>query len=202
MPIVHIICATLKEDASEEAVAHALALGRALPSAEGVWHTTLGRSVNHLVAATWLDGRDALEPFAASPVHMAFIMRGLAPCIRGMWSAAVESEAAPPATAESMWVFALQSQETLFEWQVRDLLTAVDTLPGLAAVGVTVEERERYRAGGVVCLVPGEAAPFDDALAAARAQWGELAESIVECKVEVIPLRPTTDRDSSTAHDR
>lgn len=202
MPIVHIICATLKDDASEEAVAHALDLGRALPRAEGVRHGILGQSAGYLVAATWLEGRDALEPFAASPAHMAFIMRGLAPCIRGMWSAAVESDAEPPASVDSMWVFALQSQETLFEWQVRDLLVAVDTLPGLAAVGVTVEERERYRAGGVVCLVRGEAALFDAALGAARAEWGEPAESIVECKVEVIPLRPTRDTEPDTAHDR
>ncbi len=202
MPIVHIICATLKDDASEEAVTHALDLGRALPSAEGVQHSILGRSPQHLVAATWLEGRAALEPFAASPVHMAFIMRGLAPCIRGMWSAAAESDVVPPRDVESMWVFALQSQETLFEWQVRDLLAAVDGLPGLAAVGVTVEERERYRAGGVVCLVPGEAALFDPALGAARAEWGDLAESIVECKVEVIPLRPGADTEPGAVHDR
>jgi hypothetical protein len=201
MPIVHVICATLKPDAAEDAVAHAMDLGRALPAALGVQHSILGRSADRLVAVTWLEGREALEPFAASPVHMAFIMRGLAPCIAGMWSAAVESEAAPPASVDAMWVFALRSVETLFEWQVRDLLASVAALPGMAAVGATVEERERYRAGGVVCLAD-DADAFDAALASARGTWGALAESLVEAKVEVIPLRPGGDNGAAAAHDR
>ena len=202
MPIVHVICAMLRSDASEEAVADAVRLGRMLLRAHGVRHALLGRAGDRLVAATWLDGRDALEPFAASPVHMAFIMRGLAPCIRGMWSAAIESDVEPPADTEAIWVFALQSIDTLFEWQVRDLLQAVGALPGAAAVGVTVEERERYRAGGVVCLAPRDAAAFDAAIASARAAWEPLAASLVEAKVEVIPLPPEGDRSPRPAHDR
>ncbi|MGE3857783.1 MAG: hypothetical protein AB7G21_12575 [Dehalococcoidia bacterium] len=202
MPIVHVICATLKPDAAEEAVAHAIALGRALPQAHGVRHAVLGRSADRLVAVTWLEGREALEPFAASPVHMAFIMRGLAPCIAGMWSAAVESDAAPPAAAVALWVFALRSVETLFEWQVRDLLGSVAALPGAAAAGPTVEERERYRAGGVVCLDAPDVAAFDAALRGARDGWGALAEALVEAKVEVIPLRHEGDSAAAPAHDR
>ena len=202
MPIVHVICATLRPDAAEDAVAHAIDLGRALPDALGVRHALLGRSADRLVAVTWLEGREALEPFAASPVHMAFIMRGLAPCIAGMWSAAVESDVEPPASTSVLWVFALRSVETLFEWQVRDLLASVATLPGAAAAGATVEERERYRAGGVVCLDATEAGAFEVALSAARAAWGELAASLVDAKVEVIPLRPDRDTGARTAQDR
>ena len=201
MPIVHVICATLKPDASEEAVAHAIDLGRQLLNADGVRHAILARSADQLVAVTWLEGRDALEPFAASPVHMSFIMRGLAPCIAGMWSAAVESEVAPPESTATLWVFALRSVDTLFEWQVRDLLASIATLPGAAAVGVTVEERERYRAGGVVCLDGDSASTFDAALASTRDTWGALAESLVETKVEVIPLASRGDNAAATGHD-
>ena len=133
---------------------------------------------------------------------MAFIMRGLAPCIRGMWSAAIESDVEPPTDTEAIWVFALQSIDTLFEWQVRDLLQAVGALPGAAAVGVTVEERERYRAGGVVCIAPRAAAAFDAAIDSARSAWGPLAASLVEAKVEVIPLPAAGDTGPGTAHDR
>lgn len=189
MPIVHVICATLKPDAIEDAIAHAIDLGRVLSSAHGVQRAILGRAEDRLVAVTWLDGRDALEPFAASPMHMSFIMRGLAPCIRGMWSAAVETDVEAPAQIDALWVFALQSVETLFEWQVRDLLQSVAMLPGTAAVGVTLEERERYRAGGVVCLDASESNEFDTALAASRPAWAALNAPIVESKVEVIPLR-------------
>lgn len=192
MSIVHVICATLRPGVSEEAVAHAVALGRALPEARGVRAVLLGRGADRLVAVTWLDGREALEPFAASPVHMAFIMRGLAPCITGMWSAGVETATPPPAESAgepaALWVFALRSVDTLFEWQVRDLLASVAALPGTAAAGATVEERDRYRAGGVVWLNADEAASFDGTLAGTRATWGTLAESLVDAKVEVIPL--------------
>ena len=88
MPIVHIIGATLKDDASEEAVTHALDLGRALPSAEGVQHSILGRSPQHLVAATWLEGRAALEPFAAADAGIDTV-RDAAP-------AEVSASALPP----------------------------------------------------------------------------------------------------------
>src|SRR3990172_7724952 len=98
MGILHVICATLRPDASEQAIAHAITLARDLARAEGARHAVIGRSPDRLVAVTWLAGREALEPFAASPAHMSFIMRGLAPCISGMWSAAVESDVAPPET--------------------------------------------------------------------------------------------------------
>ncbi len=202
MPIVHVVCATLKPDAAEDAIDHAIDLGRALSSAEGVQHALLGRGGDRLVAVTWLDGREALEPFAASPMHMAFIMRGLAPCIRGMWSAAVETDAAPPSDVEAMWVFALPSADTLFEWQVRDLLQSVAALPGHAAAGPTVEERERYRAGGVVCLAASESSALDAALAAVRPAWDALGAPLVACKVEVIPLPPGADTRPPMTHAR
>ena len=202
MPIVHIICATLKPDAPEDAIAHAIDLGRLLRDASGVQHAVLGHTDDHLIAVTWLEGRDALEPFAAAPVHMAFIMRGLAPCVSGMWSAAVESDTPPPPVIDTMWVFALRSVDSLFEWQVRDLLTSIDALPGTAAVGPTFEERDRYRAGGAVCLAAGEVIEFNAALGDAHAAWGPLGASIVESKVEVIPLRPGGDIGARAAHDR
>ena len=185
MAIVHVVCAALRPDAAEDAVAHAIELARGLRDAPGAQRSLVGRNEAQIVAVTWLEGRDALEPFAASPPHMAFIMRGLAPCIRGMWSAAVECDVAPPTSVTSVWVFALQSAETLFEWQVRDLLDLVATFPGTAASGPTVEERERYRAGGAVCLDASHAVAFDAALARARAAWGDIAPSIVEARVDL-----------------
>lgn len=196
MPIVHIICATLREDAPAEAVAHALALAGELARAEGARHTVAGRSGERLVAVTWLAGRDALEPFAASPAHMSFVMRGLAPCIRGLWSAAVESDGAPPPAVGAVWVFALQAAESLYEWQVRDFLGAVAALPGVVTAGATVEERERYRAGGAVCIGPGAVPAFRAALEAARRGWGDIDGALVEALVDVVTAEAGGDRDA------
>ena len=178
--VVHVVCAMVKPDAPAEAVDHALDLARAMTGAPGTRRVLCGADAGLVVAATWLDGRAALEPFAASPPHMAFVMRGLAPCIRGMWSAGVETDAPPPEAAAALWVFGVRDSETLYEWQVRDLAEAVDALPGYAAAGPTFEERDRYRAGGVVALAADEVEPFRVALDAARATWGDVAALITD----------------------
>ena len=178
--VVHIVCATVKPDAPAEAVAHALDLARAMAGAPGARRVLCGADAGLVVAATLHDGRTALEPFAASPPHMAFVMRGLAPCIRGMWSAGVETDAPPPEVTAALWVFGVRDSDTLYEWQVRDLAEAVDALPGHAAAGPTFEERDRYRAGGVVALTAGEIGPFRIALDAARATWGDIAALIID----------------------
>ena len=178
--VVHVVCATVKPDAPAEAVAYALDLARALDGAPGARGVLCGADAGLVVAVTWLDGREALDPFAASPPHMAFVMRGLAPCIRGMWSAGVETDAPPPETVDALWVFAVRDSDSLYEWQIRDLVHAVDALPGHAAAGPTFEERDRYRAGGVVALAAAEVEPFRAALTAARAAWGDIVELLTE----------------------
>jgi len=183
--VVHVVCATVKPDAPAEAVSNALKLARAMYAAPGARRVLCGADAGLVVTATWLDGRAALEPFAASPPHMSFVMRGLAPCIQGMWSAGVETDAAPPDDAAALWVFGLRDAETLYEWQVRDLVQAIETLPGSAAAGPTFEERDRYRVGGVVALRAEEIEAFRAALEATRPSWGDLAALIVEGAVRL-----------------
>ena len=183
--VVHVICASLRPDADETAVAHALELAHGLREADRAEHVVVGRSAGALTAVSWLRDRDSLEPFAASPAHMSFIMRGLAPCIAGMWSAAVESDATPDPAPKALWVFALRDAGTLYEWQVRDLLRSVEALPGTAAVGPTIEERERYRAGGVVNLHQDEIDAFREALPRSLTGIAEIAALLVH---EFVPV--------------
>lgn len=178
--VVHVVCATVRPDAPSGAVAHALALAHAMTQAPGARRVLCGANADLVVAATWLDGRSALEPFAASPPHMAFVMRGLAPCIKGMWSAGVETDAPPPEDTAAIWVFAVRDSETLYEWQVRDLVQSIEALPGHPAAGLTFEERDRYRAGGIVALTAGEIETFRAALDAARATWGDVAALLTD----------------------
>lgn len=182
--ILHLVAARLKADADRERRDHAIALAHALRDAPGVQRVIVAASEQRLIAATWLPDRAALEPFAASPPHMHFIMRGLAPVIAGMWSASVETDGDPAETPSALWVFALGASE-VFEWQVRDLLRGVEDLPGSAATGPTVEERERYRAGGIVCLDFAEVGPFEAALASARLEWAGIADAIEEASAPV-----------------
>jgi hypothetical protein len=90
----------------------------------------------------------------------------------------VESDTPPPEEAGALWVFALHDSESLYEWQVRDLIRALEQLPGTVAAGPTVEERERYRAGGVCCIPAGELDVFREAFAATQGSWAEVASAL------------------------
>jgi hypothetical protein len=185
--LIHIVAATFREDAPRDGVAAAISRASALRSAPGVLEVVIGCSDEQLVVVTWLAGREELEEFAASREHMSFVMQGLAPVIRGMWSAAVETDTSPPSTAPSaLWAFAVPEREGVYEWQVRELLDEVDALPGTAATGQTVEERERFRAGGVVAP-PVADGDFQAQLAAMRRRWLEVVGAIEEALVPVLP---------------
>ena len=194
--VVHVIAATLRPDATPESVDTALERAHGLTEAPGARRVIVARSDSALLAAIWLDDRAALEPFAASPQHMAFVMRGLAPCIAGMWSAAVETTTPRPAADEgapndadyeSLWVFAVRTSDTTFEWQVRDVLTSLDSLPATVAAGPTFEERDRYRAGGVACIPPGNHEAFTEALGTLSQRWGEVSRDLVMSTAPVTP---------------
>ncbi len=181
--LLHLIGASLRERAEPQALTRAVDLAGALADAAGVRKVAVGRSDDHLLVATWLADREALEPFAASAPHMEFVMRGVAPVTARMWSAAVETEAPTESTiagARTLWGFAMPARDGVYEWQVRQLLAEVEALPGSAAAGPTVEERERFRAAGGVLINPDQLPFFEDALPAARARWAEIAGGLEE----------------------
>ncbi|MEI6666181.1 MAG: hypothetical protein WCL53_08535 [Chloroflexota bacterium] len=186
---LHVVAARFRSDADATGVEHALEVARALGQAPGVETVIVARSDEQLIVATWLEGREALDAFAESRAHMSFVMQGLAPVIRGMWSAAIEAECdLPPADTAALWAFALPTIEGVYEWQIRDVLAAIEEMPGAAVTGPTVEERERYRAGGLLCLTTADRVAFETALPEARTQWAETAGGAVEeALADVLP---------------
>jgi hypothetical protein len=102
-----------------------------------------------------------------------------------MWSAAVETETEPPTSRPAhLWAFALPEREGIFEWQVRALLDDIDALPGIAATGPTAEERERFRAGGVICL--DDEPSFRAGLDALQARRHDLMAGMQDALVAVL----------------
>lgn len=182
---LHLVVAQLRPEASPDAVALAVQRARALAGAPGVRSVLLGRSLAQLVVATWLDDREALDAFAASQPHMIFVMQGLAPVISGMWSASVETATPPPQTTpDALWAFAVPATDGVYEWQVREVLQAIAASPGAVAAGSTFEERERFRAAGIV-LFPDTAtrSAFEARLAQTRQAWVETVGSLEEALV-------------------
>ncbi len=189
MGLVHLVAARVRPTATAEDIAKGVRLGRLLADAPDVRACWCGQSDGQLVAAVWLDGPEALEPFAASAPHMSFIMRGLAPVISGMWSASVAADGAPPAahpseTPAALWLFAIPEVVGVFEWEVRELLLELEGLPGDTWVGPTVEERERYRAGGAVLLGEAARVPFRAALKRLRERSSSLGDRLEDAWVD------------------
>ena len=181
--LLHLVVAGLRPDATDADRDHATKLARDLAAIEGVQACVVGRSEAALTAAVWIDRRDRIEGFAAAPEHMRFVIEGVANATSGMWSASIALDAAAPPPAEgvrALWAFALPAEPPAFEWEAQELLSAITTLAdadgGATAVyaGPTVEEREQFRAGGVV-LAGDDADALSARVEAAQAGWGALA---------------------------
>lgn len=194
--LLHLVVAALRPDATENDRDHATSLARGLAGIDGVQACVVGRSETALTAAVWIDRRDRIEGFAAAPEHMRFVIEGVANATSGMWSASIALDAAepPPASgARALWAFALPAEPPAFEWEAQELLSAIGTLgdadDGAIAVfaGPTVEEREQFRAGGVVLTADGDAEALSQRIEAAQAGWGALAGRLQSATTKVMP---------------
>ncbi|MXW34879.1 MAG: hypothetical protein F4X26_05540 [Chloroflexi bacterium] len=192
--LLHLVVAALRPDATDADRDHATSLARDLAGIEGVQACVVGRSDAALTAAVWIDRRDRIEGFAAAPEHMRFVIEGVANATSGMWSASIALDAAapPPAGVRALWAFALPAEPPAFEWEAQELLSAIAALgesDGATAVyaGPTVEEREQFRAGGVVLATGEDTDALSGRVEAAQAEWGALGgrlQSAVTMAVE------------------
>ena len=196
--LLHIVVADLREDADASQLANAEALAADLASFEGATDGVVARTSTQLIAATWLARRDALDAFAAAPQHMQFIIEGLGRATSGMWSASValDPPLEPCTATTSLLAFAVPGDRPAFEWQVGELLERLAEVEGPLEVhaGATIEERERFRAGGVLCA--GLDAPeLQSRIEAARPSLGPLADGLViACAPVVTPVAPSEGR--------
>jgi hypothetical protein len=183
---VHIVAARIRAEATADELRELARLAAGLGGAAGVEAAIVGRSDEQLVTATWLRSRAALEDFAATPEHMTFVMRGLARSARGVWSAAVATEAPPPGNPDYLWAFAIPASDEVYEWQVLEVLADIERLAVSPAAGPTIEERERYRAAGVVGVAAAALDASIQASAERCAAWRALVGSIESALVPVI----------------
>ena len=195
--LLHLVVAALRPDASDADRDHATSLAGDLAGIDGVVACIVGRVVGRsdtaLTTAVWIDRRDRIEGFAAAPEHMRFVIEGLARTTTGMWSASVAlpPAAPPPGAARALWAFALPAEPPAFEWEAQELLEAITGLgAGDSSIttfaGPTVEERERFRAGGVVLAANEDAEALSRRIDAARAGWGRLAERLQSAVTPVV----------------
>ncbi|MGE0134225.1 MAG: hypothetical protein AB7L91_01645 [Dehalococcoidia bacterium] len=189
-PLLHLVVATFRSHVDPPMRTSSIEQGRDLITAPGVEAQVLGWSERQLVVGTVLGSTIDLDAFVASPEHMRFVMRGLAPVISGMWSTAIETASTPAVEdGAAVWVFALSDQEGIYEWQVRQFLDEAAQL-GTAAVGVTVEERERFRAGGLISFGGMDLSDIERLVAAARQRWAEAGGDMEDAIVRTPSAAP------------
>lgn len=182
---LHVVVATLREDLSVADRDGLAQLGGALETAPGVERSLLAADRQYMVVATWLPPGEPLEAFAASAQHMSFVVRGLSHAASSVWSIAVGTEHPPPPAAPSaLWAFALPG-EGAYDWQVRDVLTAISGLPGHVCAGPTIEERDRFRLGGVIALASVTPTEFLAAVDGVSGAWADLAGELQSVLVAV-----------------
>ena len=193
--LLHLVVAALRPDASDADRDRATSLAGDLAAIDGVQACVVGRSDTALTAAVWIDCRDRIEGFAAAPEHMRFVIEGVAQATNGMWSASIALDAADAPAAGSvgaLWAFALPAEPPAFEWEAQELLSAIAGLAddegnALAVfAGPTVEEREQFRAGGVVLATDGDAEALSQRIEEARAGWGSLADRLQAAMTTVV----------------
>ena len=194
--LLHVVVASFRADAERAERDRAAALAGELAQAEGVVAVAVARSETVLIAAAWLAAREGLEAFASAPEHMRFVIEG----VGRTTSRAVEHldrqrprAGLPPPDAGALWAFALPADPPAFEWQVQDLLAGVAAVPAegvalSAYAGATVEERERFRAGGLVLAAGEDASALAARLDRARAGWGPLADRLVTACAPLVAL--------------
>ena len=141
-----------------------------------------GTSNRSIGIGVWLDNTDDLETFAASEEHLVFIMQGLAPIIESLWSAAIDCNDSLPNKENDFifWLYAFLDHEGVFEWEIQKMLNDIAHLPGRSWEGVTIEERDRFRAGGIVLINKDEYEIFSKKLKNAKSDWGNLVNSLTE----------------------
>ena len=182
MPLLHIINAKLKNSSSENEVLAALEKATAMNNISVVNAIASGTSNRSIGIGVWLDNTDDLETFAASEEHLVFIMQGLAPIIESLWSAAIDCNDSLPNKENDFifWLYAFLDHEGVFEWEIQKMLNDIAHLPGRSWEGVTIEEGDRFRAGGIVLINKDEYEIFSKKLKNAKSDWGNLVNSLTE----------------------
>ena len=158
MPLLHIINAKLKNTSSENEIFAALEKATAMSNISVVNAITSGLSDGSIGVGIWLENTDDLETFAASEEHLVFIMQGLAPIIESLWSAAIDCKDSLPNRDKDFvfWLYAFPDHEGVFEWEIQKILNDIANLPGQSWTGTTIEERDHFRAGGIVLINKNE----------------------------------------------
>ena len=182
MPLLHIINAKIKKSTFENEIFAALEKATAMSNISVVNAITSGLSDGSIGVGIWLDNTDDLETFAASEEHLVFIMQGLAPIIESLWSAAIDCNDSLPNRDKDFvfWLYAFPDHEGVFEWEIQKILNDIANLPGQSWTGTTIEERDHFRAGGIVLINKNEYENFAKKLKNSKSDWGALANSLTE----------------------
>ena len=76
--------------------------------------------------------------------------------------------------------YTFSQEENKDSVEIQKMLNDIAHLPGRSWEGITIEERDHFRAGGIVLINKNEYEIFSKKLEEAKSYWGDLVNSLTE----------------------
>lgn len=164
-PILHLILMKLRPEVDAAYREQIIAGWAALSEVPGV--LCLGAvpeagtgATHHLALFGVMRDVLTMEAFGTDARHMAFLQAHFIPALHSFASADLLLTSPPPPDYGSLFCFLFNTEDGVYEWQVRAAFAALFTGSGATAIsaGTAVDHRQRYRAGGILFFTAPEAA--------------------------------------------
>jgi hypothetical protein len=111
----------------------------------------IGKNNKDLASAVWLKDISSLEQYASAPEHLTFLLPNMSKIIKNIWTTRVLVENYPSSIKKDYALFfAIKNLIGNFEWEIIEYLDALSSLPGEIYSGRSFEERDQFRAAGVI----------------------------------------------------
>jgi hypothetical protein len=125
--------------------------GKKIDNTQTVNANLIAKNDKELVSAVWLKDLQALQDFATSPEHLNFMFSDMNKMITGIWTSRINinnfHQTKPYTHA---FIFGIKNLTGFFEWEIHSYMQAMNNLPGDIFSGNSLEQRDIFRAGGII----------------------------------------------------
>ena len=150
----------------------------------------IAKNDKELVSAVWLKNLQSLQDFATSPEHLNFMFSDMNKMITGIWTSQINIDSIYEAKAFThAFIFGIKNLTGFFEWEIHAYIQAMKALPGDIFSGNSLEQRDIFRAGGIVLLNADQKKIFEKQLSILNKKYQNIVSITNISFVEIIHLK-------------
>ncbi|MDG1989823.1 MAG: hypothetical protein P8J51_00905 [Dehalococcoidia bacterium] len=150
----------------------------------------IAKNDKELVSAVWLKNLQSLQDFATSPEHLNFMFSDMNKMITGIWTSQINIDSIYEAKAFThAFIFGIKNLTGFFEWEIHAYIQAMKELPGDIFSGNSLEQRDIFRAGGIVLLNADQKKIFEKQLSILNKKYQNIVSITNISFVEIIHLK-------------